>query len=276
MARRRRSRRHSSGTDGGKVVAGVGILVLCGAILGGYGYLKMTAESAPVLVADTLCPEDGPQSATVVIFDGSTQLPAVTRAEIRTHLDDLARATPNYGLLEIRAIDPDVPGGRVVFSRCNPGDGSNLSELVANPALAKRRWSEEFAAPLEAEMDRLLDGDDAETSPIIETIQHVAAQRFAGHSMAGRDKRLVIFSDMMEHTPLYSQYGGTSLAYDDYLKTQAARALSTDLSGADVSIRYVRRLNARVDEGTHMEFWARWIDESNGRLAEAKKLQGAN
>lgn len=253
---------------------GVAVCLLIAAILGGYGYLQWGVPHPPKLKQGTLCPTDGPRSVTVVLLDATDALPDITKREVRSRLTDIAETLPPYGLLEMRLLDPAVPGGRVTFLKCNPGDGSNLSELVANPAMAHKLWVDDFHEPLERALEGTLAPAPADTSPIMETIQRIAIDRFTGRSLNGTPKSLVIVSDMMENGPGYTQYHG-DLSYERFRATPAYKQLKTDLQGARVSIQYAQRLAPGLDSKKHLEFWLQWIRDNDGVPAEAVKLQGA-
>jgi len=188
---------------------------------------------------------------------------------VRKRLEDIAGDVPDYGLLEFRLLDPPLPGGRIMFSKCNPGDGSNLSEITANPRLAHKTWMEQFHAPLEDALDKTMVQSEADSSPILSAVQRIVVDRFE----KGRPGRLIIVSDMIEHTPDYSQYKG-DLSYERYKHTPAYKKQHTDLEGAGVTIFYVQRL--RMDSGNHIRFWTDWVADNNGILDEAVKLQGAD
>jgi len=248
--------------------------MVCVAVVVAFLYAKATAPDHPKLVAETLCPVDGPRSITVVLVDASDDIHEAGRREALTYLEDLADTLPDFGRLELRVLSPGMPGGRTVFDKCNPGDGSNLDQLVANPALARKRWSEGFRAPLESALQTELTPSEAETSPIIETIQNISVQRFAGRAAAAVPKRLVLISDMIENDRDYSQYRG-NLTFERFKASAAYRRLRTDLKGAEVSIRYIHRLKPQIDSGAHIKFWEAWVNDSGGRLVDAEKLQGA-
>jgi hypothetical protein len=274
MARRRRSRRSRSSGDGVKIALGSVAVVVSVALLAGYGYLRSTAEDRPPLVAETLCPVDGERSLTVVLLDTTDDIAEITQQEISTFLIDIAETLPEFGRLELRLVSPQVAAGELVFDKCNPGDGSNLSEWAANPELARRRWLEEFRLPLDAALERARQSGEAETSPIIDTIQNIAASRFLGRRAEALPKHLMVISDMIENTPAYTQYGG-DVSYDRYRETDAYSRQHTDLAGARVTIRYMRRLGLPIDSGEHIQFWIDWVDDNGGVFEEAKILQGA-
>jgi len=255
-------------------VFGATLMVLAFALLAAGVYVYATAARAPRLDHVSLCPIDGPRSVTVLLLDSTDDIPDIAKHEIRTTLLDMAEALPTYGLLDMRLLDPRVPGGRGIFSRCNPGDGSGLSEYTANPRLAKKRWLEGFRQPLEEALDAGFRPAPGKTSPIMETVQRIAVDRFSGHAAEDISKSLILVSDMLEHEPDYSQYQG-DLSYGRYKASRAYRRLQTDLHGAEVTIYYVQRLTGRpISSADHIRFWAEWIRDNNGRLKQASKLQG--
>src|SRR5262249_50445147 len=84
----------------------------------------------------------------------------------------------------------------------------------------------------------------------------------------------ILISDMLEHEPDYSQYGG-ELSYSRYKASRAYQKFRTNLYGAQVSIYYIQRLSAKpINSADHIRFWAEWIRDNNGRLKQANKLQG--
>jgi hypothetical protein len=240
--------------------------------LGAFVYL--TVNRPPLLDHASLCPVDGPRSVTVVLLDSTDEIPDISKHEIRTVLIDMAETLPAYGLLELRLLDPKTAGGRLIFGRCNPGDGSGLSEYTANPRLAKQRWMEGFRQPLDEALDVGFQPTPAKTSPIIETVQRIAVDRFSGRAAEDIPKSLVLISDMLEHEQDYSQYAG-DLSYRRYKASRAYKKLQTDLHGADVTIYYIQRVTAKpLSSVDHIRFWAEWVRDNNGRLKEANKLQG--
>ncbi len=270
-APRRRSR--SSGELGKHLLgAALAVIALGGLAVGAYVYA--TATRPPALDRATLCPLEGPRSETVVLLDSTDQIPDIAKREIRTMLIDRAETLPAYGLLEIRLLDPQVPGGRLIFSKCNPGDGSDLGEYTANPRLARQRWMDGFREPLDRALEAGFEPAPGKISPIMETIQRIAIDRFTGRNVETMPKSLLVISDMLEHGPDYSQYGG-DLSYARFQKSGAYRKVQTDLHGAEVLIYYIQRQTGHpVNSVDHIRFWADWIRDNNGRFRQASKLQG--
>ncbi|ANY85508.1 hypothetical protein BB934_45655 (plasmid) [Microvirga ossetica] len=277
MARRSsRSRSRRRGGETGKHVVGIGIIAVCLVAAVVVGIAMTRIEPRPTLDKTSLCPTDGPRSATVILLDASDVLPDVTRRELMTYLFDAATAVSEHGLLEIRLLDPNSPSGMSVFSKCNPGDGSGLDEFTGNPRLAKKRWDEGFRKPLEAALNgSMAQPSESQSSPILSTIQSISVDRFTGSRAASMPKTLIVVSDLIEHGPGYSQYSG-DLSFDRYRKSEHYKRVRTDLNGAEVSFRYIQRVTRRpINSATHIQFWTDWVKDSNGQLVSARKLQGA-
>ena len=273
MTRYRRRRRSSRAETSKFVLAG--ILIAAALMAGGFiAYLYLSSDRPPVLDRATYCPIDGPRSLTVMLLDTSDDLPAIAKSEVRKHLLDSAEAVPDYGLLEIRVLDPGSSGGHVVFSRCNPGDGSNLSEYRANPELARRRWREGFRAPLDSALTGALRPRGAQTSPLLSTLQAIAVERFTGRSELKKPKALLVVSDLLEHGADYSHYPG-DFSYDRYKLSPAYPKYRTHLQGASITFLYVQRATRRAPNTVeHLRFWQEWVRDNKGQLKEAIRLQG--
>jgi hypothetical protein len=268
---RRRSRTPG---DLSKHLAGGVLTALALGVLATGAYVYATLARPPTLEPTSLCPVHGPQSETVVLLDSTDEIPEIAKHEIRTTLIDMAETLPQYELLEIRLLDPKIAGGRMIFSKCNPGDGSNLSEYTANPRLAKQRWMDGFREPLDEAMEAGFRPAPGKTSPIMETIQQIAVDRFTGRNVEDIPKTLVVISDMLQHGPDYSQYSG-DLSFDRFKGSSAYRKVRTDLHGAAVEIYYIQRATGRpINSVDHIRFWADWIRDNNGRFKQASKLQG--
>jgi len=255
-------------------VFGGALAVLSLGVLAAGAYFYFTLPRPPVLDRASLCPIGGPRAITAILLDSTDEIPDIGKREIKTILTDIAETLPDYALLDLRLLDPAVAGGRPIFAKCNPGDGSGLSEYTANPRLARQRWMDDFRQPLEQALAAGLKPSPSKTSPIMETIQRIAVERFSGRAAENIPKSLVLVSDMLEHEPDYSQYGG-DLSFARYKASRAYKKLQTDLHGAAVSIYYIQRATAKpVNSASHIQFWADWIRDNNGQFKQAAKLQG--
>jgi hypothetical protein len=271
-----RTPRRRSGITGDlhKHLLGAALTALALGVLAVGAYVYATVVRPPTLDRASLCPVNGPRSVAVVLLDSTDDIPEIAKREIRTALIDMAETLPAYELLEIRLLDPKFAGGRLIFSKCNPGDGSDLSEYTANPRLARQRWMDGFRAPLDQALETGFSPAPSKISPIMETIQRIAVERFTGRNVEAIPKSLVIISDMLQHGPDYSQYTG-NLSYDRFKASIAYKKVQTDLHGTEVLIYYIQRQTGRpISSVDHIQFWEEWIRENNGRFKQATKLQG--
>jgi hypothetical protein len=274
LSRRTPRRRNSDPGEWRKHLLGGALAVLALGMLAAGAYVYATVARPPTLDQASLCPVDGPHAVAVVLLDSTDEIPDLAKEEIRTALADLAETLPAYELLEIRLLDPKTPGGRSIFAKCNPGDGSGLSEYTANPRLARQRWLDGFRQPLDEALDAGFQPLPGKTSPIMETIQRIAVERFSGRAVESVPKSLVVISDMLQHGADYSQYKG-DLSFARFKSSPAYKKVQTDLHGADVVIYYIQRQTGRpINSADHIRFWADWIHDNNGRLKQATKLQG--
>lgn len=274
MSGRTRRRRSRSSGELRKHALGIVLAVFALGVLGAGAYVYTGTARPPALDPSSLCPLEGPRSVTVVLLDSTDDIPDIAKREVRTALIDLAETLPAYGLLEIRLLDATTAGGRSIFAKCNPGDGSNLSEYTANPRLARKRWMDGFRQPLDAALESGFRPLPGKISPIMETVQRIAVERFTGRFNEQIPKTLVLISDMIEHEPDYSQYTG-DLSFERFKASRAYQKVRTDLHGANVQIYYIQRMSGKpLNSADHIRFWADWIRDNNGRFKQANKLQG--
>jgi hypothetical protein len=176
-------------------------------------------------------------------------------------------------LLDLSLLDPAALSATTKFAQCNPGNGSDLNDLTGNVRLARDRWAKDFDTPLEAALKSAVGAGDAATSPIMAGIQKLAVERMVGTRDRSLPTRLVVISDMLEHTQYFSSYkSGADFAA--FQQSDASRRFSTDLGGAEVEIWMVQRPKEPADTRALANFWAQWVAANNGHFARAVLLQG--
>ena len=277
---RRRPRQRSPGLGlGWAGVGGVLLLLLALGSGGALAYFYLSAPARPVLDSKSLCPVDGPQGITVVLVDTSDDLPEATRREVLGSLDDLIATLPPFHKLDIRVLDIAGVRSRSLFSKCNPGDGADLSEWTDNPRLARLRWIENFRKPAAEAVKTSVASAKATSSPIMAAIQDIAIDQFSSEASRNAKKTVLVISDMIEYTRDYSQYPRAGdLTFQRYKQSPAYLKFRTDLHGATVIIRYVTRQASGqplLDGVKHMDFWKAWIEDNRGAFGGVKRLQGA-
>jgi hypothetical protein len=280
MVRQSRSPRRRGASEAGKLVA-AGALALVTLVAAGWG-MHLWATAPPLVQRDkvTLCPlATPPQDIIVILMDTSDGLPKPAKDEATKLLSDLIEQSPENALLDLRILDPTQRAGRSILTLCNPGDGRGISEFNGNPEMAKRVWRERFQEPLIRALEGAFQTVPSKTSPLLETFQAIALERFTGAAAAPARKRLVIVSDMLENVPpVYTHYPPADLRYERFKTLSVYRNVRTDLHGADVHIFYIdRALKPPFNSGNHINFWLAWILDNNGQYQPENimKLQGA-
>jgi hypothetical protein len=272
---RRQSRRRNSAQGAGAAIGGIALIFLALAALGGLALFYFSVTPKPRLDAASLCPVDGPQGITVVLVDTSDDLPEPAQREVLGMLEDQITELPAYYKLDIRVLD--IAGGRSrsLFSRCNPGDGTGLSEWTDNPRLARMRWIDGFRQPASDAVKSSLSSAQAKSSPIMGAIQDIAIDQFSSTAAQKVEKKLIVISDMLEFTQLYSQYpSGGDLSYQRFKRSPAYLKFRTDLHDAHVKIEYIQQTQVTIDSVKHIEFWKEWITDNRGVFDGARRLQG--
>jgi hypothetical protein len=244
-------------------------------MIGGLIYLYFAAVGDHVDKDGIFCPTTGAKSQTLILVDASDTIGDLTRTEITQRLSDLAAATPTGGRLTIRTLRSDSHGTDQIFDLCNPGDGSDLSYIIANPDLAKRKWQSGFEGPLSMALKQATNDNQSKTSPLMGAIQQYAVERLVSKAAQGIPTKLILISDMFENTPDFSMYRqGADFAA--FMHSPAATTYDTDLHGADVELWLITRSKPPADPNGLTLFWNQWIARADGSLARVSKLQGVS
>ncbi|WP_315921813.1 hypothetical protein [Mesorhizobium sp. SP-1A] len=272
MAKKRRGKKKSH--IGAYMLAG-GLFAASAAVLGGIGYLYNAASKEADINKETLCPTSGPTAVTAFLIDTTDPLSDTTLLDLRTNFQKTSASIPVGSLLEIYALT-DKPGDlKKLFGRCNPGDASNVSEWTANPRLRQKRWQELFKNILDQVAEDLPKAEGGEASPIMAGIQKIKLAVFDQYDAHDIPKQLLIASDMIEHTPSYSQYK-SGIDYATYKKSAARTEFATSLKGIEIGIWYIDRRNRKFGSIEHNEFWAKWVVDNGGEFLSPIRLEGMN
>lgn len=237
MVRTRRSRRADQLKLVGGIVLGCAVLAPVVAFL---IYRAEAGRSHVRLNAENQCPLDGPRSVTVVVVDRTDPISPTTALALTNELQLVAKRVPQYGALHMYAIDGAITGvAEPVFFRCNPGSEENVNATTGSKAKAKRRFEEQFSAPLQAAIKTLTSARQADASPIMEGIQGAALRALSSPEAKGASpKRLIIASDFMQNSDAVSFYGRSASQ-----QLSAPDGLDAPLSGVEVGLMFIQRPN---------------------------------
>jgi hypothetical protein len=241
-----------------KTLQGILLLALAGLLVAaGFYYEMVLAPAVRPRDTSTLCPMDGrpPASAIVVLLDTTDRLSAVQQTQVINELARTIDDAPQYTKIQLFAVGP--AGNtmlRPLATVCNPGSGKGANTWNSNPELMQRRWQKKFLIPLDYQLDALLNAPPADTSPILESIQNVAAGVFDAPASDGIPKQLVIVSDMVQNSTGFSQYRRFE-TFEQFKRSSYYLTVRPHLDGVEVSILYLRRADVRRIQGLkHTEF----------------------
>ena len=223
---------------------------------------------------DRLCPKDtGPLGATVLLLDTSDPLTPKHRAELERLAGQIA--SEHVGpmgisageLLAVYELTQDPGAPRQLIDVCrpfiDPKDRTWRDDIHRGWRFHERDWGRFEDALAKAFPER--EGKPQPTSPLLETIAVLAARHAPGKRGDESFKvHLIVFSDLLQHSPRLSHYG----PYPDAKEIRRrARDLLTDLTGARVSLfRLERPKYAKWQSKRHYYWWTELVMEQGGKI----------
>lgn len=222
----------------------------------------------------TLCPSEV-DKVTAVLVDVTDPMNTPQRQDFRNQLDQLLSQISRYEKLVIVKVDPVGDSLLIpVITRCNPGSGSDVSDVDGNPAKLEKQHREEFVAPMEQAFDSLMDANGANRSPVMESIQSVSLSEFQKAGFEGKPKRLIIASDLLQNTDQVSFYKGLPDP-NEFVTSQRFHRVSTDLSDIKVELWMLQRDDSNQTQPKALPlFWERIIGEQGGQVTRVYRVSG--
>ena len=273
MARHKRRAKRLSDRASGILLTIVGLAIIAG-LGGGLWWVK---HSRPQLDQATNCPKSGPTGIHVILFDRSDPITDQQAQRIRQVIEKLKSEAP-FGLrFDLYTFEGDTaheldPKLRI----CAPGKPEDANQLIENPELVRRRYETHFAEVLNQTVSDLLRAQTQKTSPIIESLHAAAITSFGPVERGQIPLRITMISDMIQNTPLYSQFQSES-NFQQLSRSNAWVSLQPQLKGAETDILYLLRPTAmrsrvRIQNRGHEAFWEQLIAASGGRLNSVDPL----
>jgi hypothetical protein len=272
MSRRHRRAGHRGKAGRTWLIAICAVLILS-AMVGAGAYLHFTKRATDRL---TGCPTDQYDSVTLVLIDLTDAINATQAAALQNALTKLRNEVPKYGRLEIYPLKPVTTTTiEPLFAGCSPGSGRDVdSRLYGNPELADRLWQQRYADKVDSVIAEIRTQPPQDYSPVLEGIQSVAVTGFGNPlALKAKDKRLVVISDMIHHTPELSMYQGAP-AFDRLKSAQYYLRIKPFLHGANFDVYLiVRETRRNVQQPPLYKFWVDFVAASDGFLRNWQPLQ---
>ncbi len=254
MSRKRRARQRR------QAIVNLALIVALVAGAGTTFYLVQRDAGQPY-DAITLCPIGVPLPGhTAVILDKTDNY----TAEQSRLIENVIARTRNrlevgerFSIFELDAVGEFDPRGEL--SLCNPGRGNQVNPLFRNPQQIEERYRALFDEPLQAILGDLVEPKTAPKSPVLEALARLAQTEAFGAGVDNR--RVVLVSDMLQNSDLFTAYGGGGALPDsvppaDALSEAVVRRFGTALDGVALEIRLIPRPGfGDLQRGALKDYW---------------------
>jgi hypothetical protein len=249
-------------------VSALGIAAVLGLAAGG-GWAMWRQVRADAVDA-SLCPAAGAVGELAILLDMTDPLGATQSLNLRSALERMVVESPRGTLVALGRVSDDPGEWGAAYALCRPMTGAEGGEWTRNPTELDRRFQAGFLAPFEAELGGMLEAEEAKASPIMEGLQALlAGTRAAGVEVAG-PRRIVIVSDLLQHSEAVSFYRGDD--WESFRGSPAFGRLARNLGGAVVRVLRIPRAGARVDAGAVDDFWVRYLDAQGAGRVDVETL----
>lgn len=236
-----------------------GIFASCASIVLAGIFLMQATKPTPV---DDIGCSAAPQSSTVVVLDRSEQIPQQTQDEILRRVSHTIDSAVEVGeLVSVFTID-DLSQRQLLprFQRCKPA--SDGSELYRNVSAIRRAYVTKFDEPLKASLREQF--VTAQRSAIAEAIIDLSRTDYLRRKGGAR---LMIFSDLLQHTSAASIYGCTNpqQLITDFVAARAGATERPRFENVEVQLHTVPRTGLPPDAVTcRGRFWNWFFGDNSG------------
>ena len=246
-------------------------------------WIKSRRERVQLDEGGTLCPEvkDGKSQipeVLVILLDSSDRLGDAQSIQVRHDLERARSRLAKFGRLDVYALR-DAGGvlAAPVLTICNPGDGNDLSEITANPELARKRWKEEFASRVDRVLKTGIEAVEAPTSPILEAIQAAGIQTFDLPELDSvRNRRVIVVSDLLQNVPGKMSHYEEVPEFKEFSSSAYYEEVRVPLEDVKVEVLYLARTRASGIQGLrHIEFWEAYFRSLGAELEQVTRVSGA-
>ena len=250
-------------------VSVVGIVAVVGVALGG-GWLMWRQVRGDAVDAASLCPAAGATGGLAILLDLTDPLGATQSINLSSELVRLVVESPRGTLVSLGRVSdrPDELGAAYAF--CRPMTGAEGGEWTRNPTQLDRRFAAGFLAPFEAELAGMMDAREAAQSPIMEGLQALLAGTGAAGVKVKGPRRIVIVSDLLQHSDALSFYRGDD--WESFRASPDFARLAKNLDAAEVTILRIPRPGAKVDGAAVDDFWVRYLDAQGAGRVDVEPL----
>lgn len=244
--------------DNGSLVGALSLIciVLVVGATAGIFYYFYTQSQGPEIDEASLCPETGPEAHLAILVDTTDPMSLTQLETARQHIERKISDAAVNTRISFSTVNPE---GSVrestFFSMCKPQSGADADMLTQNPRMIEERFQTEFAGPIQDAMDALMTVPEADASPIMESAQEFAA-RIPGFIVSDVPRELVLMSDLVQHSDIFSFFRGDD--WESFSRSDGPARFGSAFEGATVTVLRLPRLTERMAEIE--DFWVRYFD----------------
>ena len=237
-------------------------------ILAGYFYYK---QEKPIN-ENNMCPANGPLGQYVLLIDTTDPFSFIQKQAYKTFVSNLLkRDVPTGYLLSVFTLGEKFEdSAEPIIEICNPGDGSDKSELTTTVSKLQKRYKEKYTEPVLKIIESVNTNKPASQSPIFEMIQLVSINGFKKHAISG-DKHLIIISDMLHNTSGFTMYSKGQYSLESLMDSNYGKKISTDLQDVEVELLFLVN-TPQFQSRQQQYFWEQYFDLFGGHVAKSRPL----
>ena len=248
-------------TRRGEKAVGIALLVLTACGVGSVFVYARVLMGDDVARDARYCPvEAAVKRWTLVAVDWTDRFTGGQRDEVKAAVDRLAEAMGQDEGLSLHVITGKAQEAAEAwrgFAYCKPRDPRHVNALTETASFVRKDYEKTFGGPLAKALGDLLKGGEAGQSPILEALEVAMwSPRFKGAA----ERRLVVFSDLLHHTPSLSHLKGAMAAPCAVAGSDIGKRLGARMAGVKVVLHY--RMNAdywRRQGEDHLRWWSRLL-----------------
>jgi len=244
-----------------KAMIGAALIVIAASLTAG-GVYAVHILKQKRYDPETLCPLQGSKTVTLIIIDKTDPLTVPEQAHIRSAVAAERDTVQRGDRIAVKLLQqkPGTPGTALetIADLCNPGAEAN--PLFENPKRVAARYRSAFREPIEAALASMPAAGSAPSSPIARAI-HESLE--AALQSPGQHLKLILISDLMEHSAEASAYAGT-LSEAVLRKAMPQPALER-MKGAQVRVMLLARPRYAKQQDAALGIWRRFLQAVTGR-----------
>ena len=229
----------------------------------------------------TLCPKGGGQEQTILLIDTTDPFTQKAQERLKELLEGFQDAKnkhyvdPGHELIvyHLSARTEDMPKALHI---CNPG---NPKERIWTDYLFSGRYGDaqkwrKFFQRIQQALPRIDAQVTLEESPLLESIALITARHVPsiGLQEARKPSRLILFSDMLQHSNYLSHYQSLPQMHE-FKALTGYTEMHSDLKAVKVWLFYVRRpKHEHLQTPEHYHWWPKVITFFGGEVIEQTPL----